>query len=226
MRARTLLLGMLGLSAVGSAQAATLAVNDVKPGFYQSVQISINGQSESVLAGTLDFTLTGGPSGYPTTFEGYCIDPWHDTPVPTSYGVNVLSTSLLTNGPQVAWLYDHYGTSAFGTKVANATQAAALQIALWDVIADSGDGLSNGNLRYTTTGSILDQANLYLSAWNHQTATATWLQATDHGTNNTLNQDMIGPAVPEPGILCLLGASATLGLALQRRRDRQAENHR
>jgi hypothetical protein len=203
--------------------SATLSLK-LKNNPTNTVIVNYNGHNVDAYAGTLSATLTGNdvPVGYPTSFDTYCIDLNHDIYVgynsPTSYNVSLQPISDLTHGTQVAWLYDHYGTNTYNTKVQDSTQAAALQIAMWDVISDGGDGLNNGNFQYAASGDIHNYANAYLTAWNGQTSNdATWLNAQGDG------QNMIGPAmqqnVPEPGVLAFLMSSlAGGGMILMKRR--------
>jgi hypothetical protein len=191
-----------------------------KSGFFvSSLGVVFNGSSKTTAAGTFNVTMTGGPVNYPASFEAYCVDLAHAlTGLP--YTVNLLPETSLTNGQRVAWLYQHFGTAAFGTKVVDANSAAGLQAAMWDVVYDGGDGFANGNFRLQTlSGSVYTNGNAYLTSSIGKSDTATYLQAVDH-TNNK-NQDMIGPtAVPEPGAIAFMGSGAIglLGLLIRRRK--------
>jgi hypothetical protein len=66
----------------------------------------------------------------------YCVDVLHDIYIPNTYyatTVNdqgIVHSTPVQHADQVAWFLDQYADSAMG----NATQTAALQVAIWEVI--------------------------------------------------------------------------------------------
>lgn len=96
-------------------------------------------------------------------------------------------------------------------------EAAALQILVWEMIYETpGDAfdVSSGNMQFTASSSVIDQANSYLATFaNYQGAPANGLKALNaDGLQDQLIQVPTSPdteEVPEPGTFVLMG----LGLA-------------
>ena len=185
----------------------SLTVHSLTAGKYAAVDVNYFGSNHLLYAGPQSASLDGGER-----FDAYCVDLTHWNSLPTVYPVNVLSTDLLTNGQRIAYLYETYA----GT-VTNATQGAALQLAIWDVLTDDGDGFTAGNFKSSTGGAILTQANTYLLDSVYMTGEVSWLKAATHG-NGGQYQDLVGPAVPGPAAALPFAAWA---IALRKRRNRQ-----
>lgn len=192
--------------AAGSVTASeTLTVQSLTAGKFSTVNLNYNGNSLNVYAGPQLVKLGSGP-----LFDAYCVDLDHWNTLPSSYPVDVLSTNLLTNGQRIAYLYNTYAQS-----VTNATMGAALQLAIWDVLVDGGNGLGAGNLKSNVSGGILSQANWYLASSAGQSSEASWLKATHHGAGGNQYQNLVGPAVPGPAAALPFLTSL---VALRRRR--------
>jgi len=221
---KCLFAGMAMLALAGNVRAAQITPTLKSGYFVSSLGINFNGNNQSTAAGTFNVSMTGGPVGYPTSFEAYCVDLAHSL-TGLAYNVNLLPETSLSNGARVAWLYHHYGTNDFGTKVTDANSAAGLQAAIWDAEYDNGDGFASGTFKLQSlSGTVYTNANAYLAASVGKSDTATYLQAVSH--LNGKDQDLIGPgtpgaAVPEPGSIAFMGSGAAGLLAfLIRRRKR------
>ncbi len=177
-------------------------------------------------AGELNWSWTGEvPSGFEASIYTYCVDIMNALTDPQQ--VTVRSSDLLTAsaadaGGKAAWLFNTFapGIRQSGT----GTQAAALQVAIWEALYDNTANLASGAFSLVTSAgvyggqanalAIANQANSYLQqlfsapGGGYNTGAAVWLDATAGG------QDQITRVV-EPSVLVLLGLAA---VAVARRR--------
>ena len=150
----------------------------------------------------------------------YCVDFFTGIGI-GSYNSTFLSPASYLNGARAAWIYEMNALTA----VTNAT-AAAIQLAIWDVIHDGGDGLNAGNIRLSSSGSSslraaaealisasagrtsLNETILQNTAFNG--APAQWLITSGKLYPNT--------AVPEPTTWTMIAGGLGLGAWKRRRR--------
>lgn len=196
-------------AAVSSAKCANLTYLANTLG--DNATISVNGNNENVFAGLFSVSLTGAPVEYPTAFNSLCVDLFHSISQGDSWEVNLtpLPNPNLNNSGRAAYLYTTYSNSA-----ATNDDAAGLQLAVWDIVTDGGDGLSTGNFQASNVPSgAVTAANNYLSDSAGKSGSATWLVAT-----NGNKQNLLGPrSVPEPGSLTLIGTCLLPLLGFSRR---------
>jgi hypothetical protein len=218
MRLKVILAALL-LAAIAAAPASAVVLG-LDWGTGQSpVSISYNGTTHNVYAGSLKGYL-GGHLGNPLpphdgTYFGdtFCVDLSHTITIPTEYEVDLLPTSQLVHGGRLAWLYKNY----IGSAKTDGETAAALQLALWDVVVDGGDGFNTGNFRLLSgatskTHSLM--VNMVADSEN-KTDNATYFR-----TRGPYGQSMISVPVPEPGTFGLLGLGIGLvGLGFIRKRS-------
>jgi hypothetical protein len=222
-----------GPGATGPGTVAIDALNDSLAADITFVDGSTSESNEEVFVSQFTATYEGGAGGL-TTFYTFCIDLDHSVADGQTYAV-YLNNSLApaySNGAQMSYIYDTYGLTDLAD---NPDQAAAVQIAEWDLsinshtpttFVDDGAGVySSGdpgvfNISFPTLDSaavetIVADVNSYLGAAAGATANDAWLDASAAGTSASRGQSLLLPAaaVPEPPavapmmfVLALLGA--------------------
>jgi hypothetical protein len=141
----------------------------------------------------LSFSAVNGPkTGYAgvisATLDGqhldlFCVDLYHDVSPGVNYTVNIwapndpAAQAYSLNLGRAAWLYLNY-LPVVNAAVDKDVEGAALQLAIWDVIHDSGDGLATGTIK-------LDAGTTNAASQNSYGYTAQWITASSgHSINN------------------------------------------
>jgi hypothetical protein len=106
-------------------------------------------QVRDIYAGQLGVRFNTGSSGVL-----FCADPFV-TLRTDAVDVNRLSASTINQGGRLSWMYD-----SFAPTITQGWQAAAFQLAVWDIVSDSGDGFGNGRIQATaaTPPGVLNTA--------------------------------------------------------------------
>jgi hypothetical protein len=174
---------------------------------YTNSSMSGGGYTLTGFAGQNNLSLNNG-----SQFNGFCVDLSHFVSVGQSFKVNPSSTSNLTNGAQIAYL-----VNTFGSKKLTNAQAAGLQIAIWSELYDNGEGFASGNFQYLASqnsgdpnySAIASAAATYLADANGQSSSSTWYDASQDSGGLWSGQSMVypdpppPPSIPEPSMLSL-----------------------
>ena len=200
----------IAVAAVGANAQASLIFNGMSQNKYGTATITINGKTETVYAGPQSVTLQGTNQ----TFDAYCVDLMNWNTFGDCYAVDINNAagSSANNAAKISWMYDQ-----LAGKVTNATEGSALQLAIWDVLTDNGDGLNTGNfLASGVSADVFNQAGAYLDfakTFNGIGGDAAFYEAVNHPGGRY--QDLVGKPVPEPATM--LGLLGLAGIALRRR---------
>jgi len=144
-----------------------------------------------------------------TDYTSYCVDIDHYA---SSGEVTELPIDALNNGDMVAFLFETYSQDVQGN-----LDAAALGVAIWEVVYETSDNfdVTDGYFSITGNSDVAEAANDLLSTLpdNYETQ---WDMIVLH---SQCIQDMIIPTspIPEPATLTVLTLGA-LGLIIRRRR--------
>ena len=200
----------IAVAAVGANAQASLIFNGMSQNKYGTATITINGKTETVYAGPQSVTLEGTNQ----TFDAYCVDllNWNTFGDCYAVDINNAAGASANNAAKISWMYDQLAGG-----VTNATQGSALQLAIWDVLTDNGDGLGSGNfLASGVSADVFNQAGAYLDfarTFNGVGGDASFYEAVNHPGGRY--QDLVGKPVPEPATI--LGLMGLAGIALRRR---------
>ncbi len=195
--------------------AATITLTGTDSSRGMNLNYGVNGNNSVSYAGAIRITITGVPAG---TVNGlaFCVDLFTSIGL-GSYATTLQEPSTVPNGERVAWLLQN----VLGD-VDTAREGAGLQLAIWDIVHDNGDGLTAGAVRRHSAPNSNDQAAygfaatyLALSAGQSSTAGTVYRNVSFQGVpaQTLMGADTVVPN-PEPGTWVMLGLGAGLiGLA-------------
>lgn len=182
----------------------------------QTIEIKADGNTWHVGAG-VGILLVDGVD----YIDVLCVNLFQGITLNVEYAAQSIAAGLYdSDGPAAGYLAQTY-LPTISTKVAG----AALQLAVWDMIHDGGDGFSAGRVQSTvnTDSSVLTQANAYRQDALGKSAAASVFTAAPSAAVFQQQIYLAGnPAqVPEPATFALLGIGL-ISAALLRRREPRA----
>ena len=145
----------LMMGALTTASATTIDFLGNDPARGMDITIQADGQTVTWFSGFTNLILDGMQQQ-----SAFCVDAfteiWNG-----SHQVVLEDPNTLNEGARVAWLMQNLATT-----VTNAVQAAGLQLAIWDIIHDNGDGLDFGRIQglAATDQAVALAANGFIAA--------------------------------------------------------------
>lgn len=207
----------------GAASAGTVKVSFQQPGglfgvnnLYQKVTVATTGPGidREVSAGMFHMTGDGGMGD----FLAFCVDLVQFIADPTTYTVdpNLYTGDTLTNMNKL--FYSALGGASLGWVIDTSLEAAGLQVALWEVMLDTDNGLDLEDGAFEMSGNAAAQAQA-------QTYLDGMLGARDDAYDLTFlysaeKQDVVTVSpipLPAAGLLMMF-ALGGLGVASRRRK--------
>lgn len=203
-----------GVFAVSAASAATLNVTYQDstvfgtPNLSKTVNITSSGYTGGAQAG--QFRLSG--SGGFGNFLAFCVDLAKFMSSGNSYS----TSSGSAFGATVDGYIDRLFTSAYAS-VDTAVEGAAFQLALWEIITDTGSAysLTSGGFKATAGSAVTAQANSYLAGLAGASTGGYTITYLNSGTSQNLVT--VAP-VPLPAALGMLGLGVASLFGLRRRK--------
>ncbi len=241
-RSALLLLVILGWSGIARADYLQFGPLEAVSTVYITTTPAYGGYNNlDVYDGQYNSYISANPSFTPEqAFNTFCVDLKDEVNVGQQYVVQLQSTSIgLTNGPQIAYLYDSYGVATINSggsyseswgmsntaSGSGAEFAAGLQLAIWDLLANNG--ATSGNLSYSGESANTDNfVSFFLYQATSNTGYAQWANSNVPQGDYTIGQSFLVPAAlipaPEPSTLTLVGIGLACLAACRARRARRA----
>jgi hypothetical protein len=151
-----------------------------------------------------------------TATTAFCVDLFTNIGL-ENYNALYGSPTDFTNGLRAAWIVENYSAA-----VDTNAEASALQLALWDVVHDNGDGLAAGTVQLVATGwetLVADTEAIVAASLGQSSTNVTILYPTSLTgvPAQTLITSGVWVDVPEPATWALMAAGGVLIAALRRR---------
>jgi hypothetical protein len=215
MRAMVLTLGFV-LMSVAAAHADSVTINAANNSTAATVTFNDGAGHSGTTSATLsqfNVTYTGGAG--PITLNTFTFDLFHTVTVGQTYAVSPRNdlAAAFVNGSRIAYLFLTYGRQDLST---NAVQAAAVQLALWDLSLNNhtpatfgpngGGGFDSGDPSVFTVSlganpnanQIAALTSQYLAESLNVTTSGSWL---DGGKDNA---NLLSVPEPSTGWVLLL----------------------
>lgn len=211
---------LLSAAVIGNAHANSVQVSEIALGagtYSGGLVIPVQSSAADFWTGFQEIKVTNGAAS--NSFQAFCIDPFQwSSHTPTTYDQTTLSpTFSAATVTNITKLFNFGYAGAVG----NNLNAAAMQLALWEVANDDGN-LSTGAVHKTgsTHAALVTQTNYLLS--NYASASATSLYNFTFYKSAGQQDFVTVSAVPEPETYAMLLAGlGIMGAAVRRRKNKQ-----
>jgi hypothetical protein len=237
-----LLTGAL-LLAGGNAFADTYTIDPdgVDWNLGENVWINEDGSPiQTYFTGVIDIVLTDTTSNQQWNRDTLCVDLFTDIYLDQTYGTTVLQPSDISgkNLTRVSWLVDNAllptRDSSYSSLLpssdwaTNSAQGAGIQLAIWDIVEDNGDGFSAGSVQASsdpnnpTPSDVLYWANTYETLSLNQSSDLSYVYENVSLSDGSPAQMLEGPEyadngpapVPEPSACQFMLVSLAVGIGL------------
>jgi hypothetical protein len=209
-----------------SASAHSIEVTSLNTNLGENTYLLENGTDTATYAGEGNIVLDG-----TTNRTAFCVAIFVDINLTTVYNTVLTDISSVANGGRVGWLLDNLlpaiitNSPTYGT---TAQQGAGLQMAIWDIVNDNGDGFNAGGVRSASdTDAVALSDAVYYEALSAGNSADAWVYTNYSQSNGAPAQTLMGfvsltdggpVAAPEPGTCGFMAvASVILGICLRHR---------
>ena len=210
----TVALLLLGGNAFADTDTYTIDATGVDWNRGQNIWINEDGNPvQTYFSGVIFITLTDANTGQTWNRDTLCVDLFTDIYLGNTYNTAVLSPADVSgkNMPRVAWLVDNALLPAENTNyvsqlppsdwVTNSAQGAGIQLAIWDITVDGGDGFTNGRVQASTgtptPADVLYWANTYEALSLGKSSYSAYVYSNYNGTAEA--QMLLGPEFTDSG---------------------------
>lgn len=212
---------LLSAAVIGNAHATSVQVSEVALGagtHSGGLVLPVQSSAANFWTGFQEIKVTSGAGS--NSFQAFCIDPFQwSSHTPTTYDKTTLSpTFSAAKVTSITKLFNFGYAGAVG----NNLNAAAMQLALWEVANDDGNLLTGAvHKTASTNAALLTQTNFLLS--NYAAASATSLYNFTFYKSSGQQDFVTVSAVPEPETYAMLLAGlGIMGTVVRRRKSKQA----
>jgi hypothetical protein len=216
------LVAMCGLAGAAPADIIQAQFNSVSPSKTVAFSLNSGDSYSNTSAGSFNWTRIGGDyagAGATDTFVTYCIELLQHISYNQTYNYEVASLAASpqpgagmgsVRANQLRELWGRYHNDGF----ANNNDAAAFQVAVWEITHDDGLSLSAGQLQFQNNGQWWDTAQNWLTSLD-----GTGPMANLSVMSSATRQDQVFE-VPNPASAAMLTMAGICGATTRRRRNR------